>query len=399
VDEYWHSDIVVGRKAVGRAEWNKWIDVGAVPSFPRLRRWSGLRTPEGSSNRSWTDLCVREFYHKKNRTLVRKIVTGPEDPKVFQLSGGPPGLVELAFSSYPPLGRHGCGKDKAVQQMYLASGVDVLSPGRPATGNRLRCGTETRAEKNWIPFQRHGELYFVYSVLPHVVMKVHRDGSCGGRVYSNYAPLTRLQAKYPGYFLSGSAQAVFVNDSAATRRWPRPHYLALLHIKDPNTSRYAHFAYRFNTDPPFQILGLSRQLPLRAARAEGGGPGIAFASGLGLRDRQVVISYAAGDREARALVMTLRKLDDLFAHDGEDGAEESSETEVVECEGKDQFKEAEELHTALNSTTSSSRASVSLPYTGMLVFAGIGSLACPLIMLLTFARSTSNGEAASPGSA
>merc|ERR1719362_158220 len=134
-------------------------------------------------------------------------------------------------------------------------------------------------------------------------------------VASNYGPLAKLQEKYPGVKISGSGQAIFVNDTQATPQLPRPHYLALLHVKDPTTHRYAHFAYRFNIDSPFNVLQVSQQLPLQAAQDEDGGAGFAFAAGIGIRDRQVVITYAAGDFESRALVLTLWKLDDLFNPD------------------------------------------------------------------------------------
>lgn len=368
IEEVWHSEIVIGSKFVRWSDWNKWLDMGTIPSLPKLKRWTGLRTPNNQG--TWTNLCIREIYNKVNQTLTRLIVTGPEDPKVFQLTDRNAGPVDLAFSSYPPFGRHGCEKGKAVPQMYLATGIDVMHPGRIATGNPLKCGVDNRAEKNWIPFKRNGDLYFVYSILPHVVMKVQRDGTCGSKVYSNFGPLTKLQAEFPGLFFSGSAQAVFVNDTEATPQMPRPHYLGLFHVKEPKTGRYAHFAYRFNVDPPFQILQVSTQLPLSAAQSDEGGPGIAFASGLGIRDRQVVISYAAGDRESRALVMTLWKLDDMFNPD--------------------------HVHKSPHKPKADKKAEKSPPPSPLIpattVFAGICLLAGPLFVL--FMKALSSGKAA-----
>jgi len=316
LDQIWHSQIMLGRKNIHSAEWNRWIDLGNIPTYPQLEPWTGLRSfdPLGG-NKSWTDLCIREIYNAANRTLIRLIVTGPEDPKIFRLGGETHGTVDLLFDSYPPLGRHGCAPGQNVQQMYLATGVNPSLPDKGIVGHHLRCGNEDRAEKNWIPFSKNGQLYFVYSILPHKVMKVERNGKCTGLVYSNYGPLTKLQAKFPGYFLSGSGQAIFVNDTDATPQLPSPHYLALFHVKDPRTHKYAHFAYRFNIDPPFQMLQVSQQLELQAARAEDGGAGFAFASGIGIRDRQVVITYSSGDYESRALVLTLWKFDDLFNPD------------------------------------------------------------------------------------
>lgn len=50
-------------------------------------------------------------------------------------------------------------------------------------------------------------------------------------------------------------QAVLVNNTAATPSLPREHYLALLHLHDSRTGKYAHYAYRFGAEPPFMMLG------------------------------------------------------------------------------------------------------------------------------------------------
>jgi len=314
VEEIWHSEVVLGTLVLDDVAWSSWLRGGTPVEVRDLHRWSGLRTVTSSR---WVHLCVRERWIPENNTLVRLVVTGPEDAKVFQRFPdviGAPG-ISVAFNSYPPLGRYGCGQDQAVSQMYLAEGVDPRYPRNKSYGIRLDCGHQDRAEKNWIPFQHEGRLHFVYSVLPHVVAEARSDGRCGNRFYSSFAPLVKLQAEHPGLALRGSAQAVRVDDPDATPRLPKAHYLALLHIVDPKTHRYAHFAYRFKAEAPFDILQVSSQLPLMAAEPDEGGPSFAFASGLALRGQQIVVTYAAGDRDPRALVMPLQRLDAMFATD------------------------------------------------------------------------------------
>jgi len=255
---------------------------------------------------------------------MRLAVTGPEDPKVFQLSTDKTGTSEVVFVSYPPKDyQEGCRKDgKAWQQMYLAKGLLPSVPDKRTTGHWLNCGSAERPEKNWIPFEWRGRLHFVYSISPHAVMKMNYDetgapAGCGRHMLSSHMPLVRMQTKHPDYVISGSGQAVYVNHPNSTPFLPKPHFLALFHVKRPSTQQYGHFAYRFADTPPFQMLQVSAQLPLRtlASTDDGGRSAFAFASGLALRDGVVAVTYTAGDRESRVMLLMLEKLDALFDPD------------------------------------------------------------------------------------
>jgi len=320
INEIWHSDIVVTSMPLEALDLHSWMHKGTRPQFAQLKRWSGLSSRGGL--RAWRDLCVREQYLSENKTLMRLVVTGPEDPKVFQLSKDGREAPDVVFVSYPPTDwREGCHKDgKAWPQMYFAQGLIPSMPDTRITGHWLNCGSSERPEKNWIPFEWGGRLYFVYSISPHAVMKVNYNNEtgapagCGNHMLSSHMPLVWLQDKHPGYVVSGSGQAVFVDHSNSTPYLPGPHFLALFHIKKPSTQQYAHFAYRFASSPPFQMLQVSAQLPLRTLTSMDGGRrnAFAFASGLALQDGIVAVTYTAGDRESRVMLLTLEKLDALF---------------------------------------------------------------------------------------
>jgi len=302
---------------------HKWMNTGVSPHFAKLERWSGLSIP--GSLRAWKNLCTRERYISENKTLMRFVVTGPEDPKVFRLKDDSRRSSDIAFVSYQPRdGQEGCPTDgKAWPQMYLAQGLVAHVPGEHTAGHWLNCGSAKRAEKNWIPFEWRRELYFVYSISPHAVMKVNYDKetaapvSCGSHILSTHLPLVRLQYENPDYVISGSGQAVFVDHPNSTPYLPRSHFLALFHVKRPSTKEYSHFAYRFSDNPPFQVLQVSTQLPLRVltSKDDSGKTAFAFASGLALQDGIVAVTYSAGDRESRVLLLTLEKLDALFNPD------------------------------------------------------------------------------------
>jgi len=278
-----------------------------------LSAWTGLRTEAGTA---WTDLCVVDQYIPSNNTLLRHRVTGPEDPKVIAQTGN----TALVFSSLPPSNgseancrrNPNTGTLSAVTQMYVAQ-ANPSEPSAEATGYRLTYGQTEVAEKNWVPFVKDSTLHFVYQPAPHVILTADFLGESVLAYSTSFRPLQQIVKDKPSIAIRGSGDAVYVDDVDATPNQPRPHYLALLHLHDANTNRYAHFAYRFTAEAPFSILQLSEQLPLTEAEPTIGAQPFAFASGLALQGRTVVITYGAGDRDARALVMTLDRLDEMFS--------------------------------------------------------------------------------------
>jgi len=309
-EQVWHSEILMGAAALDQAAWDAWPASLAQPFSAELRAWQGLRTASGAP---WAELCAKETYVPRNRTLIRHLVTGPEDPKAVPGAGG----VTVVFDSRPPGGAE-CRTDQAgmldaVSQMYLATRVQVPVPSEEVAAYHLTYGQRAVAEKNWIPFVYGGELRFVYTPQPHVIVAAQANGTSEKLHSTSFRPLQQLLQEHPGLEARGSGQAVLVDDPAGTPRLPQRHYLALMHLFNKSSGVYSHFAYRFDAEPPFPVLQLSAQLPLTEAEATPGGVPFAFASGIAMANRTVAISYGAGDRDARALVMPLRRLDEMFA--------------------------------------------------------------------------------------
>ncbi|CAJ1351637.1 unnamed protein product [Effrenium voratum] len=301
IEQIWHSRILLGSVSFDAGRWAEWPKTGVAPfAASEVSAWTGLRSPSGQA---WRQLCVRETFLPENNTLLRKVTTGPEDPKLLYSDG-----LAVLFNSIPPRGRDGCAPAETVSQMYLAH--LGASPAVETTGQRLGCGFRDQDEKNWIPFAYQGKLHLIYTPGPHKVVAVDSEG-CRDLYETAFEPLKRLQERHPELKARGSGQAVLVNGTH-TPNLPYPHYLALLHLAKPSTGEYKHFAYRFSAEPPFAMLQISSELPLQTAAPARGGAVFAFGSGLLLQDETVVISYGAGDLEPRALVMNLQRLDDMF---------------------------------------------------------------------------------------
>ena len=225
-------------------DWSSWdpskwgIDGGGVPlqMFPV--------TPNRFKRSKWSPLCISKPV-LGNMSKTYKVVTGPEDPKLFMLpTKAPfPGWGML-FSSVNPVelaGGPSChSSSTAVSQMYVAIGEKAIivngnssnsgdtsntsntsntsgSPGSTKTtiaaltaGVRLECGRSGKDEKNWIPFVRSSQQYFVYSIVPHKVLQGRpTDGVCLQRWSTlSYSPLLRLAEEMSASRLHGSATAV-----------------------------------------------------------------------------------------------------------------------------------------------------------------------------------------------
>ncbi len=305
------------------------LDAKGVPMRP-----ANLTTSR-ATRRPWTNLCrVKPQWIPENKTLIYKVVTGPEDPKLFRLAdsnanagGGssvpPPASWAVLFSSMPPLDVAGptCdGSIFAVVQMYVALGDPGLlvppppppplpPPAAPVpapAGVRLACGKSYRAEKNWIPFVYEGQQHFVYSVAPHTVSTARpADGTCVTQwVTEAFAPVNELARTVGAGNVHGSATAELFGTRA-------DRYLALMHTLDPNNGMYTTLAYMFDAEPPFAIRAVSRPLPLL-------GGGRAFPSGLVVLpgSLRVMVSYGVADAQSRSMVLSRAALRDLFTWRG-----------------------------------------------------------------------------------
>jgi len=305
----WHSGVVFDvHRGVSLGGWDaaKWNLDGDARPLVALPLTSNLR--RSGSATDWTTasskLCEpKSTWIPENKTLLRKVVDGPEDPKLFH---HPPasqhGAWGVAFSSLPPaVSRPGCDDSyKAVPQMYLAADGSSAWKGQDTVAMRLQCGyTRLYAEKNWIAFTLQDQLNFVYNIHPHIVVQARAaDGACHRRyATSSYTPLADVFSSTE-YRLSGSATAT---------RWDAGNFVGLMHAKDVDGGHYNTFAYMFDAEPPFAVTRVSRPLPLQGNER-------AFASGL-LVDRnasKVVVSYGYADQQSRALVMSVAFFSHLF---------------------------------------------------------------------------------------
>ena len=100
-----------------------------------------------------------------------------------------------------------------------------------------------------------------------------------------------------------SADDVGLHGSGSAIDWDEGSRLALYHTKHAHGA-YVSYAYTFQAGAPFDVLAVSRPLPLAGANG-------AFASSLAIPPGgdKVVVAYGVADAESRALVMSKAYLD------------------------------------------------------------------------------------------
>jgi predicted GH43/DUF377 family glycosyl hydrolase len=160
---------------------------------------------------------------------------------------------------------------------------------------------KTRAEKNWMPFVYNEELYFVYTLSPHIVLRFNEFTKRVQRVYDSSAnfsykaptPVGDFTGWYPDKFgLSGNSNCVRVGD----------YYLNLFHCKP--TRNYWTGYYFFEAKPPFRPVLLGT-VPLlepsdctegrKSARVQRCFDNVQFPIGLHVAGPNVLVSYGVND--------------------------------------------------------------------------------------------------------
>ena len=99
-------------------------------------------------------------------------------------------------------------------------------------------------EKNWAPFEYHGELYAVYSIAPHVIIRIRPDGRC------ERAAETPTPHEWSGGHLRGGAAPVRVGDEFF-------HWFHGRIEEKYGKPTYTTGVYTFEAKPPFRVTRMT----------------------------------------------------------------------------------------------------------------------------------------------
>tara|TARA_R110001599_G_scaffold266539_3_gene467331 strand:+ start:7777 stop:8880 length:1104 start_codon:yes stop_codon:yes gene_type:complete len=144
-------------------------------------------------------------------------------------------------------------------------------------------------EKNWMPFYYNDDLHFIYSVEPHVVLKLDaKSGFC--------EEVARTSNKNINSHLRGSSQA----------RYYKGSYIAIAHWRT-STMSYLSQAYSFQAKPPFKIETMSPVFIFDDVKTKNKSS-IQFVSGMEIKDDVCHITYGEQDCDSKMFKVEMKTL-------------------------------------------------------------------------------------------
>jgi predicted GH43/DUF377 family glycosyl hydrolase len=233
-----------------------------------------------------------------------------EDGRLFAIDG----TLYLIFSDNPT------GQEAAVRMCYskvLWDGIHFhLEP--PCFLNNFPGESSERKEKNWVPFQYKGSLFFAYSLQPHrILYPVPQSEVC------EYVVETNQELNWRWGELRGSTPAIKIGDE----------YIALFHSsvemisnqsKRKKSLHYFMGTYTFSAEFPFEITSISAK-PLVAEGFYSGDSyfpywkpvQVVFPYGMEYHQGYLWVSYGRQDHEMWIMKIDLQQLrESLVRQDG-----------------------------------------------------------------------------------
>jgi len=141
-------------------------------------------------------------------------------------------------------------------------------------------------EKNWMPFEFNNELYIVYSIFPHIILKVNlTTGECIELYKTKY----KTEFIFRGGVGNGAPPQLFIQNN-------KKYFLGLGHTKNNyngiSSQIRKNFFYIFDSTPPFEILRVSPEFNISKKFAP-----IEYGSGLLINSENnlVTISFGVND--------------------------------------------------------------------------------------------------------
>lgn len=180
-------------------------------------------------------------------------VSGYEDPRVFVADGQLYCLAVLVTTVKK--------KFLPISRMYL---IKLNPSNETLEGKELTVEFDDplESQKNWNAFEYKGETLFSTRVEPHVIAKIDFSTGRATKLYStSYQGLVQVK-KEPNTRIHGGSSPVLLKTKMGDI------YIAIAHTKKMRyaVTSYKSFFYAFRAEPPFDVLGYSKDFSLPSAQ-------------------------------------------------------------------------------------------------------------------------------------
>ncbi len=225
-----------------------------------------------------------------------RVLSAPQDARLFEMNG----RLLLFYNDY-------LKPEKGSQVMYYC---EIQSQGDTfmiAKGPTLLTYNESRQriEKNWAPFEYQGELYLVYQLEPHTVLKVDETNGLCTQFGRSDVRITwdfgELRGGTPGYLVDGKYLSFFHSSKKGIP--------SLMSKKGANV--YFMGAYTYSPLPPFEIEAIT---PAPLARPtdyhRSNSKKIVYPSGLVVDGSRLHVVWGQNDAHTRVTTFDKKRLFD-----------------------------------------------------------------------------------------
>lgn len=231
--------------------------------FWKLNDISNFKILNSFSN---IDLCDKNSSLKS--ALKGDVGQGIEDPRIFRFLG------ELWVYGH----FRGNYEGKCIHSPVI---FKVTNPSRVI---RLYTDNMKEIEKNWMPFEYEGELYFEYDINPHVILKCNIESGYCRIIYIS----DKISKNHPisKKHLGGGAPSKLFQINGVN------YFLGFAHTREVKPVIRKNFFYVFRASPPFDIIMLGNEFDV----LEEENKDVEFGSGMVInKNNNVVIACGISD--------------------------------------------------------------------------------------------------------
>src|SRR5579883_3034784 len=180
-------------------------------------------------------------------------VSGYEDPRVFVVGDQLYCLAVLVTTVKK--------KFLPISRMYLIK----LNPSNETLEGKelaIEFDDHLESQKNWNPFEYNGETLFSTRVEPHVIARIDFSTGRATKLHStSHQGLSQIK-KEPNTRIHGGTGGVLLKTNMGSI------YVGIAHTKKMRytVTSYKSIFYAFRAEPPFDILGISKEFSLPSAQ-------------------------------------------------------------------------------------------------------------------------------------